>query len=115
MQSQRTLPTALLTSSARCPIAKTWVEADACQAKVVTPDNPATLGQRLAREPLLALPVHILPLILADRTGCRRRSCVRKLGTALFAGPQGHGGCSKVAPARRKGDPCKKLKWQYPR
>jgi hypothetical protein len=36
------------------PDREAWIEAYAGKAKVVTPDNLATLGQGLAREPLLA-------------------------------------------------------------
>jgi hypothetical protein len=44
-------------------------------------------SQFLAREPGWPLPVHILPLVLADQDTPRRLRAFGKLGTALFAGP----------------------------
>jgi len=66
------------------------LEPEAGNAEVVTPDHPMRLRQLLARQPALALPVHELPLVLADRAGRRWRYVFRKLRTALLTGPKGH-------------------------
>ena len=69
------------------PDRKTRLDADAGNAEIVAPDELVTLRQFLAREPRLALPVHKLPLVLADQAGLRRLGAFGKLGPTLFASP----------------------------
>ena len=90
---------------------KARLERDAGEAEIVTPDEAVTFGERLGREEGLALPVHELPLVLADRAGCWRICADRKLGAAGFAGPEGHGGssiagCSTLLPQARHSERC---------
>ena len=86
-QSHITQPSASGTRSARCPIAKPGSTADAGNAEIVAPDELVIFRQFLTREPRLALPVHKLPLVLADQAGLRRLSAFGKLGPTLFARP----------------------------
>src|SRR5205809_3067858 len=72
------------------PDRETRLHADAGNVEVVTPDELVTFRQLPAREPGLPLPVHILPLVFADRAGLRRLGAFGKLGAALFTGPQRH-------------------------
>src|SRR5262249_42947290 len=60
------------------------------KAEIVTPDDTVRLRQFLSREPALAVPVHELPLVLADRASGRRRAAFRKLRAALLTGPKRH-------------------------
>ena len=66
---------------------KTRLDADAGNAEIIAPDELVIFRQFLARNPCLALPVHKLPLVLADRAGLRRLGVFGKLGTTLFASP----------------------------
>src|SRR6516225_653067 len=80
LQQQRTL--------ADC---KARLDAYADNAEIIAQHNLVSSLKLLAREPLLSLPVHKLPLVLADRASGRRRGVFWKLRTALKAGPERHG------------------------
>ena len=69
---------------------ETRLDRDAGNAEIVAPGEPVTLRHLLARDPLLTVPVHILPLVLADRTCRRRRRAFGKLRATLFASPYRH-------------------------
>ena len=89
VQSQRTLPAALLTSSARWPIANDGVAADAEDAVVVADVGLVVRDEGLPLDPLLARVVRdVLPRVLADRAGsraARRRRVLRRAGLAQVA------------------------------
>src|SRR5207247_2869381 len=73
------------------PDRKARFNADADNAEIVAPDQLVPPDQFVAGQPLLALPVHKLPLVLADPARSRRLFAIGKLGAALFTGPKGHG------------------------
>lgn len=72
------------------PDRKGRLERQSDQAEIVAPDQPMPLREPVARQPRLPFPVHILPLVLADRAGRWRRRGFGKLRAALFAGPERH-------------------------
>src|SRR6202012_4071792 len=69
------------------------------EADVIKPDGLMGARELLAAQPALPLPVHELPLVLADRARRRRRFALGKLGAALFASPDWH----LQAPGRDRG------------
>jgi hypothetical protein len=79
------------------PDRKIRFDGDAGKAEIIAPGELVIFRQLLAREPRLAVPVHILPLVLADRARGRRHSAFGKLRAALFASPYRHGGHSNPA------------------
>src|SRR5262249_22878169 len=79
------------------------LDAEPDHTEIVAPDQFVRIGQFLARQPALTLPVHILPLILADRTRAPRLAPVGKLGAALLTSPQRHDGSSRPDSAEHNG------------
>ena len=61
--------------------------AEAGNAEIVAPDEPVMPRQFLPRQPCLALPVDVLPFVLADRARRRRLRALQKLRATLFASP----------------------------
>src|SRR4029078_6717129 len=88
------------------PDRKSGFDSYSGDAEIVAPDQLVTLRQLLTRDPLLAFPVHILPLVLANRARSRGRGAFGKLGTALFASPERHrhrSNPAKKQPAKKDG------------
>ena len=92
MQSHSTLPCGVRTSSARWPIAKDGLDADADRSGSSSRETTVVPGELGHGRPLLAVPADVLAFVLADRAAARRPVGVWVLHTAGRADPGRHQG-----------------------